>query len=123
MSRKFFQFSLGSSPEFKQGLAEQQQQKISLSLKTLLEEEGEDMDAKGALKLGDPVFAEVKGWLPYPARIIGVEKKSKKLKFSVLFYRTKETGEIWSENLWSVSPATVKKMVTSKTFSSLPLKK
>ena len=74
------------------------------------------MDAKRALKVGDPCFAKVKGWMPYPARIVGVQKTSKKLKFSVLFYRTKETGEIWSENLWSVTPVTVKKIVTEKSL-------
>ena len=80
------------------------------------EEKGEDMEAKRTLKVGDPCFAKVKGWMPYPARIVGVQRRSKKLKFTVIFYKTKETGEIWSENLWSVTPVTVKKMVTEKSL-------
>ena len=66
--------------------------------------------------VGDPCFAKVKGWIPYPARVVGRSSHVKKVKFSVLFYATKETGEIGSENLWPVTPKTVQKLVTAKTL-------
>ena len=74
------------------------------------------MKDKVMLSVGDPCFAKVKGWIPYPARVVGRSSNVKKVKFSVLFYGTKETGEIGTENLWPVTPQTVKKLVTAKTL-------
>ena len=74
------------------------------------------MDRRGALEVGDPCFAKVKGWIPYPARITAIKNSGKKLKFKVLFYETNETNEVASDCVWPVTPDTVKKLVTSKTL-------
>ena len=69
--------------------------------------------------IGDPCFAKVKGWIPYPAKIVGRKENKnnkKRTMFSVLFYQTKETGEIRSENVWSVTPETVRKFVNPKSL-------
>ena len=77
------------------------------------------MAASRRLNVGDPCFAKVKGWIPYPARIVGkkVNTKSKKIKFEVIFYETKEIGNIGSENVWEITAGTLKKFVTPKTLS------
>ena len=66
--------------------------------------------------MGDPCFAKVKGWIPYPARITAIKNSGKKLKFKVLFYETDETNEVASDCVWPVTPDTVKKLVTPKTL-------
>ena len=76
----------------------------------------EAMDDKKVFHEGDPVFAKVKGFVPYPARILGRAEGVKKLKFSVLFYETNEKGDIGMENLWPVTIKTVEKLVTQKTL-------
>ena len=77
------------------------------------------MAASRRLNVGDPCFAKVKGWIPYPARIVGkkVNTKSKKIIFEVIFFETKETGNIGSENVWEITSGTLKKFVTPKTLS------
>ncbi|XP_057668477.1 PC4 and SFRS1-interacting protein-like [Diorhabda carinulata] len=47
-------------------------------------------------KVGDKVFAKVKGYPPWPARIVGENGK----KYNVEFYGTGETGSIKSEDLF-----------------------
>ena len=66
--------------------------------------------------VGDPCFAKVKGWIPYPGRVLSRVKTVKKTKFSILFYGTNEINEVGVENVWHVNPQTVKKMVTEKTL-------
>ena len=66
--------------------------------------------------MGDPCFAKVKGWIPYPARISAIKKSGKKLKFRVLFYETNETNEVVGDCVWPVTPDTVKRLVTPKTL-------
>ena len=72
------------------------------------------MEDKKAFHEGDPVFAKVRGFVPYPARILGRAEGVKKLKFSVLFYETNEKGDIGIENLWPVTVRTAEKLVTPK---------
>ena len=69
-----------------------------------------------SLEIGDPCFAKVKGWMPYPAVIVGESVKAKKTKFSVIFYGTKERNEISSECVWDTTPDNIKKFVTPKTL-------
>ena len=63
------------------------------------------------MNIGAPVFAKVKGWMPYPARITGLKKK-----VQVLFYETEEINEVGYDCVWLVNPDTVKKLVTQKTL-------
>lgn len=51
---------------------------------------------KISYKVGDKVFAKVKGYPPWPARIEGDTGKK---KYNVLFYGTQETGAIKTEDL------------------------
>lgn len=51
---------------------------------------------KPNFKVGDKVFAKVKGYPPWPARIVGENGK----KYNVEFYGTGETGAIKSEDLF-----------------------
>ena len=76
----------------------------------------EIMEPKDDFEVGDPCFARVKGWGPYPARIVQCLKKAKRSKFLVHFYETEETGQIWCENLWSITPENIKKLVTEKSL-------
>ena len=71
------------------------------------------------MDIGDPCFAKVKGWIPYPARIDGIlsNKSSRKKKYQVTFYETDERNTVTHENIWPVSPEIVKKFVTEKTLS------
>ena len=64
---------------------------------------GERM-SKGRFEAGDPCFAKVKGWIPYPAKILGKVQKVKKEKYSVLFYGTKETADVDLGSIWCVTP-------------------
>lgn len=74
------------------------------------------MAPTGSLEIGDPCFAKVRGWMPYPAIIVGKRVKAKKTKFSVLFYGTKETGDIDSDCVWDATPDNIKKFVTPKSL-------
>ena len=71
------------------------------------------------MDVGDPCFAKVKGWIPYPARIDGILsiKSSRKKKYQVTFYETDERNTVTHENIWPVSSDTVRKFVTEKTLS------
>ncbi|CAH1168798.1 unnamed protein product [Phyllotreta striolata] len=51
---------------------------------------------KANFKVGDKVFAKVKGYPPWPAHIVGENGK----KFNVEFYGTGETGSIKKEDLF-----------------------
>ena len=67
-------------------------------------------------KVGDPCFAKVRGFVPYPAKI--VEKKATtKVKFNVVFYGTKETADVGLENLWEVNASNIQKFVNTKSMS------
>ena len=74
------------------------------------------MSTDGTLEVGGSCFAKVKGWVPYPARIVDIQKKSKGLKYSVIFFVTNETGDFWSDSIWSASPSNVVKFVTEKSL-------
>ena len=74
------------------------------------------MDFSRKMQIGDPCFAKVKGWIPYPARILGRKENKKKTRFSVLFYGTQETADISSENVWDVTPENVRKFVNPKSL-------
>ena len=62
--------------------------------------------------VGAPCFAKVRGWAPFPAKVLGRVLGLKKEKYSVSFYGTGETGEIEVGNIWGVTPTTVSKFVT-----------
>ncbi len=47
------------------------------------------MGKKDTFKVGDFVFAKVKGYRPWPAKIVSVVSK----KYSVYFYGTEEVGK------------------------------
>ena len=75
------------------------------------------MSKSGALlKVGDPCFAKVRGFIPYPARILELKKKGRKVKYSVVFYKTDEKNDVDESFVWPVNPDTIGKMVTSKTL-------
>ena len=75
------------------------------------------MEGKEALQPGDPCFAKVKGWIPFPARVVSCKTSGKKVRFSVLFYGTKETGDINVDNIWPVNSSTIQKLVTKKSLT------
>ena len=59
---------------------------------------------KGAL-----VFAKVKGYPPWPARITGLGSKD---RYKVYFYGTYETATLRSEDIWPYNPDTKEKFAT-----------
>ncbi|XP_055708678.1 hepatoma-derived growth factor isoform X2 [Phlebotomus papatasi] len=61
-------------------------------------------------KIGDLVFAKVKGYPPWPAKIV---KLSGNKKYNVYFYGTGETGYIKSEDLFSYAESK-SKLATDK---------
>ena len=72
------------------------------------------MTGIGSWKVGDPCFAKVKGFIPYPAKITSLNQTGK--KFSVLFYQTNEVNDISRDCIWPINPDTVVKLVTPKTL-------
>ena len=58
------------------------------------------------MDIGDPCFAKVKGWIPYPARIDGIlsNKSSRKKKYQVTFYETDERNTVTHENTYLQMP-------------------
>ncbi|XP_037573090.1 hepatoma-derived growth factor-related protein 2-like isoform X1 [Dermacentor silvarum] len=62
------------------------------------------MSAKQSFNVGDRVFAKVRGYPPWPARVedcIGDKSKPKTQKYSVLFYGTYETATLAPKDLFS----------------------
>ena len=80
------------------------------------------MKNKPSFNVEDPCFAKVRGWIPYPARIVGKKMVSKKEKFSVVFFETNETGDMGLENLWPVTSETIKKFVNEKSLKKKDFK-
>ena len=74
------------------------------------------MSASKNLQVGDPCFAKVKGWIPYPAKIMELRNNGKKVRYSVLFYGTQETAVLGGEGVWPINDNSVKKFVTPKTL-------
>uniref|UniRef100_A0A023GAT2 Putative transcription coactivator n=1 Tax=Amblyomma triste TaxID=251400 RepID=A0A023GAT2_AMBTT len=61
------------------------------------------MSTKQSFSVGDRVFAKVRGYPPWPARIedcIGDKSKPKNQKYSVLFYGTYETATLNPKDLF-----------------------
>jgi len=58
-------------------------------------------------KPGDLVFAKVKGYPPWPARISGYANSF--VKFAIYFYGTYETATLKSEDIWYYNEDTAKK--------------
>ena len=73
--------------------------------------------SSGKFADGDPCFAKVKGFIPYPAKILERIKMVKKEKYSVLFYGEKKTADIEVGNLWPVTSESIKKLVTATSLS------
>ena len=69
------------------------------------------------LSPGEPCFAKVKGYIAYPAKIIGRAENMKKEKYSVVFYGTAETSIVEPGMIWLVTADTIKKFVTSSSLS------
>ena len=67
-------------------------------------------------KVGDPCFAKVRGFIPFPAKIVE-RKATTKVKFAVEFYGTKETNDVGLENLWEVTSSNIQKFVNKKSLS------
>lgn len=65
--------------------------------------------SKKSFKIGDLVFAKVKGYPPWPAKITKIEKS----KYNVYFYGTGETANIKLEDLFAYSE-TKQKYATDK---------
>ncbi|XP_055638325.1 hepatoma-derived growth factor-related protein 2-like [Toxorhynchites rutilus septentrionalis] len=65
--------------------------------------------SKKSFKIGDLVFAKVKGYPPWPAKITKIEKS----KYNVYFYGTGETANIKLEDLFAY-PETKEKYATEK---------
>lgn len=65
--------------------------------------------SKKSFKIGDLVFAKVKGYPPWPAKITKIEKS----KYNVYFYGTGETANIKLEDLFAYSE-TKQKYATEK---------
>ena len=58
---------------------------------------------------GALVFAKVKGYPPWPARITGLGSKD---RYKVYFYGTYETATLRSEDIWPYNPDTKEKFAT-----------
>ena len=54
-------------------------------------------------KSGEPCFAKVRGFIPYPAKIMGRSERVRKEKYAVLFYGTAETADIEPGMMWPVT--------------------
>ena len=66
---------------------------------------------------GDPCFAKVRGWIPYPAKILRRTKNVKKEKYSVLFYGTAESADVEVAKIWSVTAESVNKFMSVSSLS------
>ena len=73
--------------------------------------------SSGKFAVGDPCFAKVKGYIPYPAKILARIEKVKKEKYLVLFYGEQKTAPIEVGSLWPVTSASIKKLVTATSLS------
>ena len=73
--------------------------------------------SSGKFADGDPCFAKVKGFIPYPAKILKRIKVMKKEKYSVLFYGEEKTADIDVGNLWPVTSESIKKLVSATSLS------
>uniref|UniRef100_A0A182F185 PWWP domain-containing protein n=1 Tax=Anopheles albimanus TaxID=7167 RepID=A0A182F185_ANOAL len=68
--------------------------------------------SKNSFGIGDLVFAKVKGYPAWPAKIMKLEKA----KYNVYFYGTGETGNIKSDNLFLYGEETKESFVNEKTM-------
>ena len=67
---------------------------------------------KDTLFAGEAVFAKVKGYIPYPAKILGRQENTKKEMYTVFFYGTQETGVVGRSMVWSVTSDSIQRFVS-----------
>ena len=58
-------------------------------------------------EVGDLVFAHIKGFRPWPARVTGQANKAG--KYSVFFFGTYQTGELKKQDIHQYSPENISK--------------
>ena len=76
---------------------------------------GHNMSLRWQGSVGDPCFAKVRGFTPWPAKIVGKKTvESEKKKYSVVFYETEETADVNEELIWEITPENAKKFVSKK---------
>ena len=65
-------------------------------------------------KTGDYVFAKVKGFVPWPAKVTSTDVTDGSEKFSVVFFGTDEFANVSVNNLWIFSDVFKAKFATTK---------
>ena len=63
---------------------------------------------------GDCVFAKVKGFVPWPAKVTSTDVPGGGEKFSVVFFGTDEFANVSVKNLWIFSDVFKAKFATTK---------
>ena len=74
------------------------------------------MSGCGDFCVGDGCFARVKGWIPFPAKILQISQTGRKKSFQVLFYGELKTAKVDDKCIWPVSPENIKKYVTASSL-------
>ena len=64
-----------------------------------------------SFKVGDLVFAKVRGFPAWPSRITAIPASSG-TRFSVMFYGTYEVATVNENNVWTFSPVNEKRFAT-----------
>ena len=65
------------------------------------------------LRIGENCFAQVKGWIPYPAYVLEKIKKGRTNRYKVLFYETEEINTVEEVKIWPVTEQSIKRFVTT----------
>ena len=77
---------------------------------------------KNTFNTGQPVFAKVRGYIPYPAKILEKNVNTKKEMYLVHFYGTGETAVVGCSMIWAVSSDNVRRFVSVKSLSRFKFK-
>ena len=74
------------------------------------------MSGCGDFSVGDGCFARIKGWIPFPAKILEIPLTGRKRSFQVLFYGELKTAKLDEKCIWPITPENIKKYVTASSL-------